>query len=137
MKKLTVFLLAVLMIFSVCSAGVYGAYEIKELTEYPVIMVPGYSSSELCRIDEETGEVIHVWGDAFGQALPQVEANLGGIIADMGTFLLAGNVEPIAKRLGEGFQKIFGDMATNPDGSSVYEIKNYRFDKNTSVLPDY
>ena len=87
MKKLTVFLLTVLIVFSACSAGVYGAYEIKELTEYPVIMVPGYSSSELCRIDEETGEVIHVWGDAFGQALPEVEANLGGVIADMGTFL--------------------------------------------------
>lgn len=125
MKKITVFLLTALMFFSVCSAGVCAAYEISELTEYPVIMVPGYSSSELCRIDDETGEVVHVWGDAFGQAMPEVEANLGGIVADMGTFLLAGNVDPIAKRLGEGFQRIFGDMATNPDGSSVYELQNY------------
>ena len=125
MKKITAFILTVLMVFSVCTAGVYGAYEIDKLTEYPVIMVPGYSSSELYRIDEETGEVVHVWGDAFGQAMPEVEANLGGIVADMGTFLLAGNVDPIAKRLGEGFQRIFGDMKTNPDGSSVYELKNY------------
>ncbi len=125
MKKLMAVLLTALMLFSVCSVGVFGAYEIKELTEYPVIMVPGYSSSELYRIDEETGEVVHVWGDAFGQAMPEVEENLGGIVADMGTFLLAGNVDPIAKRLGEGFQRIFGDMATNPDGSSVYELKNY------------
>lgn len=124
MKKIISVLLAVLMLFSAFSTGVFAAAEIRELTEYPVIMVPGYSSSELYRLDEN-GEVVHVWGDAFGQAMPEVEANLGGIIADMGTFLLAGNVEPIAKRLGEGFQRIFGDMKTNPDGSSYYELKNY------------
>lgn len=124
MKKIISVLLAVLMLFTAFSTGVFAAAEIRELTEYPVIMVPGYSSSELYRLDEN-GEVVHVWGDAFGQAMPEVEANLGGIIADMGTFLLAGNVEPIAKRLGEGFQRIFGDMKTNPDGSSYYELKNY------------
>lgn len=124
MKKVLAVLLSVLIMFSVCSAGVYGAYEISELTEYPVIMVPGYSSSELYRLDEN-GEVVHVWGDAFGQAMPEVEANLGGIISDAATFLLAGDVEPIAKRLGEGFQRIFGDMKTNPDGSSYYDVKNY------------
>lgn len=125
MKKFLSVLLAAIMLFSVCSIGVCAAYEITELTKYPVIMVPGYSSSELCRIDEETGEVVHVWGDAFGQAAPEVEANLGGIIADMATFLLAGNVDPIAKRLGEGFERIFGDLKTNPDGSSYYDVKNY------------
>lgn len=124
MKKIISVLLTVLMIFTLCYTGVSAAAEIKELTEYPVIMVPGYSSSELYRLDEN-GEVVHVWGDAFGQAMPEVEANLGGIIADAGTFLLAGNVEPIAKRLGEGFQRIFGDLKTNADGSSYYDIKNY------------
>lgn len=124
MKKVLSVLLAALMLFALCSTGIAGAYEEAELTKYPVIMVPGYSSSELYRLDEN-GEVVHVWGDAFGQAMPEVEANLGGIIADAGTFLLAGDVEPIAKRLGEGFQRIFGDMKTNPDGSSYYDVKNY------------
>jgi len=124
MKKILAVLLAVLMMLSVCSTGVWAAVEEDKLTEYPVIMVPGYSSSELYRLDEN-GEVVHVWGDAFGQAMPEVEANLGGIIADAGTFLLAGDVEPIAKRLGEGFQRIFGDMKTNADGSSYYDVKNY------------
>ena len=124
MKKILAVLLSVLMMLSVCSTGVWAAVEEDKLTEYPVIMVPGYSSSELYRLDEN-GEVVHVWGDAFGQAMPEVEANLGGIIADAGTFLLAGDVEPIAKRLGEGFQRIFGDMKTNADGSSYYDVKNY------------
>lgn len=124
MKKIIAVLLAVLMLFTLCSVGVYGADEIKELSEYPVIMVPGYSSSELYRLDEN-GEVVHVWGDAFGQIGSAVDGNLGGIIADAGLFLLAGQVDPIAKRLGEGFQRIFGDMKTNPDGSSYYDVKNY------------
>ncbi len=124
MKKMLAILLTVLMLFSLCSSGVYAAVEADKLTEYPVIMVPGYSSSELYRLDEN-GEVVHVWGDAFGQAMPEVEANLGGIIADAATFLLAGDVDPIAKRLGEGFQRIFGDMKTNADGSSYYDVKNY------------
>lgn len=124
MKKILAVLLTVIMLFSACSTGAFAAFETKKLTEYPVIMVPGYSSSELYRLDEN-GEVVHVWGDAFGQAGPEVKANLGGIIADLGTFLIAGKVEPIAKRLGEGFVRIFGDMQTNPDGSSYYDVKNY------------
>ncbi len=125
MKKVLSVLLAVIMAFSLCTVGAVAAYETAELTKYPVIMVPGYSSSELYRVDEETGETIHVWGDAFAQAMPEVEANLGGIISDAATLLLAGKVEPIAKRLGEGFQRIFGDMKTNPDGSSYYDVKTY------------
>ena len=124
MKKIIAVLLTVLMLFTLCSQGVFAAYELKELSEYPVIMVPGYSSSELYRVDEN-GEVVHVWGDAFGQIGSAASGNLGGIIADAGTFLLAGDVEPLAKRLGEGFQRIFGDMKTNADGSSYYELMNY------------
>lgn len=125
MKKAISLLLVVLMAFSLCSVGVYAAFEEIELTKYPVIMVPGYSSSEMFRYDEETGEPIHLWGDALSQITPEVEANLGGIITDMATYLLAGNVEPVAKRIGEGFQRIFGDLKTNPDGTSYYDVYNY------------
>lgn len=124
MKKILAVVLAVIMAFSLCSTGAFAAYETAKLTEYPVIMVPGYSSSELFRYGED-GEKIHLWGDAFAQISPEVEANLGGIIADAATMLLAGNVEPIAKRLGEGFQRIFGDLKTNPDGTSYYDVYNY------------
>ena len=124
MKKIIAVLLTALLLMSLCSAGASAVAEDKKLTEFPVIMVPGYSSSELYRLDEN-GEVVHVWGDAFGQIGSAAEGKLGGIIADAGMFLLAGNVEPIAERLGEGFQRIFGDMKTNPDGSSYYDVKNY------------
>ena len=125
MKKVISLLLVVLMAFSLCSVGAYAAFEENELTKYPVIMVAGYSSSELLRYDEETGEPIHLWGDALSQITPEVEANLGGIITDMATYLLAGDVAPVAKRVGEGFQRIFGDLKTNPDGTSYYDVYNY------------
>lgn len=126
MIKVICIIMAGLMILSACAVllQVFAVEERDNLTEYPVIMVPGYSSSELCRVDEN-GEVVHVWGDAFGQAGAEIGDNLGGVIADAGAFLLAGQVEPIAKRLGEGFQRLFGDMKTNPDGSSYYELMNY------------
>ena len=125
MKKVLSLVLCLIMLMSVCISGISAVFEKISLTEYPVIMVAGFTSSELCRIDEETGEVIHVWGDAVGQAGPAVKENIGGIVTDLSTFLLAGNVDPIAKRLGEGFQRIFADLKTNPDGSSYYDVINY------------
>ena len=93
--------------------------EITNKTEYPVIVVPGFMSSELYKIDEETGEKVTVW--SWGAAADLVggasSGNLGGIVSDFATYLLAGDVDPIAKRLGEGFNRIFADIKSNPDGT--------------------
>ena len=60
MKKALSLLVSLVMLISVCSMGITGAYEITNKTEYPVIVVPGFMSSELYKIDEETGEVTKV-----------------------------------------------------------------------------
>lgn len=119
MKKALSLLLSLMMLVSVCSMGISGAYEITSKTEYPVIVVPGFMSSELYKIDEETGEKVTVW--SWGAAADLVggasSGNLGGIVSDFATYLLAGDVDPIAKRLGEGFNRIFADIKSNPDGT--------------------
>jgi len=119
MKKALSLLLTLLMLVSLCSVGVTGAYELSKKTEYPVIVVAGFMSSELYKIDEETGEKVTVW--SWGAAADLVggasSGNLGGIVSDFATYLLAGDVEPIAKRLGEGFNRIFVDIKSNPDGT--------------------
>lgn len=119
MKKALSLLLSIVMLVSVCSMGISGAYEITNKTEYPVIVVPGFMSSELYKIDEETGEKVTVW--SWGAAADLVggasSGNLGGIVSDFATYLLAGDVDPIAKRLGEGFNRIFADIKSNPDGT--------------------
>ena len=119
MKKALSLLVSLVMLISVCSMGITGAYEITNKTEYPVIVVPGFMSSELYKIDEETGEKVTVW--SWGAAADLVggasSGNLGGIVSDFATYLLAGDVDPIAKRLGEGFNRIFADIKSNPDGT--------------------
>lgn len=119
MKKVLSLILTILMLVSVCSVGINAAYENNELTKYPVIVVPGFMASELYKIDEETGEKVTVW--SWGAAADLVggasSGNLGGIISDFATYLLAGDVDPIAKRLGEGFNRIFSDIKSNPDGT--------------------
>ena len=119
MKKALSLLLSLVMLVTLCSVGISGAYEITNKTKYPVIVVPGFMSSELYKIDEETGEKVTVW--SWGAAADLVggasSGNLGGIVSDFATYLLAGDVDPIAKRLGEGFNRIFVDIKSNPDGT--------------------
>ena len=119
MKKALSLILTLVMLVSLCSVGINAAYEKNKLTEYPVIVVPGFMASELYKIDEETGEKVTVW--SWGAAADLVggasSGNLGGIVSDFATYLLAGDVDPIAKRLGEGFNRIFTDIKSNPDGT--------------------
>ena len=124
MKKVLSVILCLVMLMSACMVGVSAAYEQKQLTKYPVIMVAGFMSSELYKIDEETGEKVTVfgWDAAADMVVGAGGGSLGGIIAEFGEYLLAGNVKPIAKRLGEGFNRIFGDLKSNPDGSQTTEL---------------
>ena len=119
MKKILAVVLTVIMLLSVSLMGISASYEITKSTEYPVIVVPGFMASELYKIDDETGEKVTVWSwDAAADLVGGASSgNLGGIISDFATYLLAGNVEPIAKRLGEGFNRIFADIKSNPDGT--------------------
>lgn len=124
MKKVLSLMLCLVMLFSLCSVGINAAYEVNKLTEYPVIMVAGFMSSELYRTDEKTGEEVVVWGwsDALGMITGESSGNLGGIVTDFAEYLLAGNVAPIAERLGEGFNRIFYALKSNPDGSTIYDL---------------
>lgn len=125
MKKVLAILLSTLMIFSCFAFGVSAEMEAQQYTKYPVILVPGYSSSELYRIDEETGEPVHVWGDAFAQVGNAAGGVIDELLAEAIKSLTTQDVQYIAKRLGEGFNDIFEGMKCNPDGSSVYELYNY------------
>ena len=127
MKKAVSLILCLVMLVSMGAVGASAAYETNQLTKYPVIMVPGFMASEMYKIDEETGEKVTVWGwnAAADMVVGAGGGNLGGIITEFAEYLLAGNVKPIAKRLGEGFNRIFGDLKSNPDGSGTTPIYTY------------
>ncbi|MBR5438476.1 MAG: hypothetical protein IKV21_06115 [Clostridia bacterium] len=94
-----------------------------DYTDYPVIFVPGYTSAVIYREDEKTGEKIMVWDDPVAQVGDG--GDLASVVPDFATYLLEGNVGPLAERLGEGFNRIFDGMRCNPDGTSVYDVKTW------------
>ena len=127
MKKVLSVVLCLVMLMSACMVGVTAAYEEKQLTKYPVIMVAGFMSSTVYKLNEQTGEneVVFGWSDAADKVVGAGGGSLGGIISEFGEYLLAGNVKPIAKRLGEGFNRIFADLKCNPDGSQTTPLFTY------------
>ncbi len=122
MKKLISVILSVLLIFGAFSVPSYAAEE-SEYTDYPVILVPGYISGVLYRLDEETGEKITVWDDPVAQI--GEGGDLGSTLPDLKEYLFEGNLAPLAKRLGEGFNRIFEGAKCNPDGTSLYDVKTW------------
>ncbi len=121
MKKILAVCLSLVMLFGVFSVAASAEAQ-EDYTDYPVILVPGYISSYLYKIDEQTGEKVIVWGDIFSQIGSQAGGSLGDIAADAAKYLLAGDVDPIAKRLGDGFNRIFADVAYNGDGEGVVPL---------------
>ena len=69
MKKFLSIILALAVIISSCAvfATAYDKFDADEVSDYPLIIVPGYSSSSLCL---DTGEVI--WGLNMDEVLDRV-----------------------------------------------------------------
>lgn len=122
MKKIISALLCVVIIFTTCAFGV-SAYvkEGSEISDYPVVIVPGYSGSTLYIGDSfETGK--KVWGLDFDYVLDRVIARIVDLGIGLGA-MTVGNAKVIAKTLGEEMRALFEDIRCNPDGTSAYDVK--------------
>lgn len=122
MKKIIAVLLSMIMAFGIFTVSVSAQQE-EIYTDYPVILVPGYISAVLYRTDETTGERIIVWDDPVEQV--SEGGDLASVLPDAKTYLTEGNVEPLAERLSEGFNRIFAEAKCNPDGTSLYDIRTW------------
>lgn len=92
-----------------------------DITDYPVIIVPGYSSASLIYgEDRETGE--HVWGIDMDLITERLLANIAEIGIGLG-IMNFDNAEYIAKVVGEEFVVMFEKIRCNPDGTSTYPLK--------------
>ncbi len=123
MKKLISVLLCAAMIFATCSIGAAAhVTEERDISDYPVIIVPGYSGATLYVGDSfETGEKI--WGLNMDLVLERVFARIVDLGIGLGSVLTVGNAKIIGKTLGEEIALIFEKMRCNPDGTSVYDVK--------------
>ena len=119
MKKILSVILALAIVMGSCMmfASASGDLDPKDISEYPVIIVPGYSASSL-RL--ESGEVI--WGLDMDEVLDRVLNRIIDLGMGLGA-LTVGNAEILASTLGEEINELFEEMRCNPDGSSVYPVK--------------
>ena len=136
MKKLLCVILSLVMIVSSCSLVASAAGEVTaEPSEYPVVIVPGYSSTNLYYGDSlETGE--SVWGLDFDHVLDRVLARIAELGIGLGS-LAFGNAEYITDVVAEEMVLLLEKLRCNPDGTSAYELHQDYTDahnKNNAVL---
>ena len=125
MKKILCVLLS-LIIISGCAATAFAADLVEDVTEYPIIFVPGYASTHFYCIDENGNEK-PVWGtDPLGQITSGSSSERAGILAKAAAeFLATGEADELAKELGVGFRTIFAEFACGPDGQPVTPSYTY------------
>lgn len=136
MKKFLCIVLSLAVVFSSCAIMASASGEVKgEISEYPVIIVPGYSSTNLYYGDSlETGE--SVWGLDWDHVLSRVLARIAELGIGLGA-LTVGNAEYISDVLAEEMTALFEKLRCNPDGTSAYELhQDYTAaaDKNSAYL---
>ncbi len=122
MKKLISLTVAFTLLFCTLSVEAF-ALESEDMSELPVVIVPGYSASQMYYTAED-GSVEHVWGVVMSDIVTELLSR----IADVGIGLhdlVLGNPESIAKAVGEGFIELYGKLACNDDGSSMYNLSLY------------
>lgn len=120
-KKLLAILLSLTMLLSVFSVGAAALTSEDDITDYPVILIPGYSGTDLDLVSED-GTHERVWHmdlDAFGAQLLTKIAEIGkGVVS---TF--KGKGQELGATLGKEIYDVMGVIACNPDGTSINNIQ--------------
>lgn len=121
-KKSLALILSIVLLCSVFFTTVGAAVQFEEeISDYPVIMVAGYSSSELVLVGEN-GERTRIWGVNMDSILNRVINR----IYDLGKGLVLtakGDAEYLGKTVGQEIEAELEYMKLNPDGTSKYNIE--------------
>ncbi len=119
-KKITAVLLIVIMLVSVCSAGA-SALDERNITDYPVIVVPGFNSTQLCVLNSD-GTKNHVWSVNIGDVKEYIGQNAGKAVLALGLWGV-GKPEQLISLAGEGMDALFEELKCNDNGTSKYPIR--------------
>ena len=127
MKKIISLLLSLVLIFTSVSVS-FAAYDntVEEISRYPVVIVPGFTSSNFYCIDEN-GNKKPVWGtDPLGQITSNSSKQRAAAIAKEAVrFAATGDADGLAKVLNDGFKRIFAELSCTPDGQPVCPAYTY------------
>ncbi|MCD7774069.1 MAG: hypothetical protein LUH40_00605 [Clostridiales bacterium] len=121
MKRIISIILSVVLVVTMAFPA-FAAYDynIEKLNEYPVIIVPGYSSSDL-KLNNEDGSYIKIWGLDFDMVFATIEEKAAELAAGAGLMTL-GDYNYLAKVVGDELVDMLEYMKCNPDGSSKYDV---------------
>lgn len=119
MKKFLSVILSLMLILSL-AVPAFAAAVVDDVSEYPVVLVAGYSSSELVMTDDD-GNVSQIWGLDFSKIGEKVEEKYLELLIG-GAKLTKGNYEYLGKVLGEAVLEVLEYMKCNPDGTSKYNV---------------
>ena len=126
MKKFISVLLSILIVFTCASAAFADNALVEDLTEYPIIFVPGYATTNFYCIDENGNEK-PVWGtDPLGQITSGSSGDRASVLAKAAAeFVKTGEADTLAKELGVGFRNVFAEFACGPDGQPITPSYTY------------
>lgn len=134
MKKIFSFFMALAIIFTSCLCFTQ-AYSFDNLdgdvSEYPVIIVPGYGGAGLFTEDGK-----QVWGPDIGKIALGLLENIARTGRALGEFVL-GDPQLLGEVVGEQVVKELGVLRCNPDGTSAYPLSPISVDAaqtNTAAL---
>ncbi|MDR1630035.1 MAG: hypothetical protein LBS36_07480 [Oscillospiraceae bacterium] len=119
-------LLCLLMIFALVFSASMLPAQAQPNEKTPVILVPGFSSSALFL--REAGEPEQrVWGLSPDELLSLIVENIvkSGLLPGAQD---GGRVQMIGDAVGRQFMSVAGDLACNPDGTSVLPVEPYSND---------
>ncbi|MBR2079632.1 MAG: hypothetical protein IJ962_05380 [Clostridia bacterium] len=122
MKKTIALLLSVIMILSIFTVSVAAEKEAEEWKKYPLILVPGYTSTSLYKLDEN-GNKVEVWGDVLGIIGSGMDTV--GVVEQLVKSIKEDDSSYFSKKIGEGFNRLFADLACNNDGTSKTPLYPY------------
>lgn len=125
MKKIISLLLSILIVFG-CASVAFADNLVEDVTDYPIIFVPGYASTNFYCIDENGNEK-PVWGtDPLGQITSSSSSDRAKVLVKAAAeFVATGEADTLAKELGVGFRSIFAEFACGPDGQPVTPSYTY------------
>lgn len=121
MKKVISLILTFILLAGCCTVGVQAIADKEDVTQYPVIIVPGYSSSNLIRTNEN-GETDQVWGLPWDQVIELVLSKLAQLGIGLGSAVF-NQPDYLAKLLGTEVDKLLDGLKCNPDGTSKYNME--------------
>ena len=119
MKKLISVFLAIVLVFTLMIPA-FADSVVEDVSEYPVLLVAGYSSSDLIMTDDN-GNVSQIWGFDSSKIMTLVEEEYLKIIYG-GAKMTQGDFEYLGQFLGESILDLLEYMKCNPDGTSKYNV---------------